>query len=345
MARELRAALCACGGISDLTLKAAERSPDFTVVAIQDPRREARDAVGERYGITRRHGRFEALLEEEYDFLIVNSPNHLHREQTVAGLRTKRPVLVQKPIAPTLDDAHAMAEAAVAEGVPLGVTMFEHSKPLHHQLKFMLDAGWFGAPTLLQALIAHDLYFRKPPAESDWRRDPDKVGGGAFIQLALHQIDLARWLLGREVTEVSMLGARGHTVFEDESDVASVLFDGGVAGHFAAGYAASHSCFSIAGTHGTVSVLAEHLVVRGEYSFAGETFSYDHPGSERIFPLAELAAKSADSADRYEVHGRFARWIRDGGQFPCTAESAIRDLEVVDAAYRSRAEGRTVTLR
>ncbi len=345
MVRELRAALCACGGISDLTLKAAERSPDFSVVAIQDPRPEARDAVGERYGISRRHERLEELLEEELDFLIVNSPNHLHREQTVAGLRTKRPVLVQKPIAPTLADARAMLEAAAAEGVPLGVTMFEHSKPLHHQLKRMLEAGWFGEPTLLQALSAHDLYYRDPPAESDWRRDPARVGGGAFIQLALHQIDLARWLLGREVTEVSMLGARGHTVFEDESDVASVLFDGGVAAHFAAGYAASHSSFTIAGTHGTISVLAEHLLVRGEYSFTGEVFTYDDPGTERVFSLAELEAESTALADQLEIHGRFARWIRDGGQFPCTAESAIRDLEVVDAAYRSRAEGRTVTLR
>jgi len=341
----LRAALCACGGISELTLDAARRSRDFEVVAIQDPRPEARERVGERYGIERRHERFGDLLAEEFDFLIVNSPNHLHREQTEAGLRSKRPVLVQKPIAPTLADARAMAETARTEGVALGVTMFEHSRPLNHELKRMVATGWLGEPTLLQALLAHDIYLENPPPPGNWRRDPSRVGGGAFIQLALHQIDLARWILGREVTQVTNLGAGGRTVFEDESDVASVLFEGGVAAHFAAGYAANHSYFSLLGTRGTIAVTAGHLLVRGEERWTGEVFDYDEIGTERCYPLAELEARSRASADRLEIHGRFARWIRDGGEFPCTAESAVRDLEVVDAAYRSRAEGRTILLR
>lgn len=347
-ARRLRAGLCGCGGISDLTMGAAERSPDFEVVALQDPRPEALAAVGERYGVRRRHERLEELLEhEELDLLVVNSPNHLHREQTLAGLRAGLPVLVQKPIAPTLADARAMALAAREAGLPLGVTMFEHSKPLHHELKAMLERGWLGEPTLVQALSAHDFYLRKPPPPNDWRRDPARVGGGAFIQLALHQLDLARWLLAREVTLVCCLGTGAtHTVFEDESDVAAVLFEDGVAGHFAAGYAASHQHFALAGTRGSVAITAEHCLVRGEAAWEGEVLRYGGGGREAVFQLAELEAATRVLGGRLEVHGRFARFVRDRSEdFPCTAEFAVRDLEVVDAAYRSRAEGRAILLR
>ena len=341
----LRAALAACGGISDLTLHAAEQNRDIRVVAIQDPREQALAEVGERYAIASRHRRFEDLLGEEVDFVIVNSPNHLHREQVAAVVRAKKPCLVQKPMASDLVQARAMVATAAEEGMPLGVTMFEHSKPLHHQIREMVASGWLGEPTLLQALSAHDIYLKDPPPPDDWRRDPAQVGGGAFIQLALHQLNLARWILDREVVEVSMLGTRGLTVFEDESDVAALLFERGPAAHFAAGYAARASHFMVAGTLGTIQVASEHVLVRGATAYAGPVFTYDEPGRERVFALAELEGACRDLALRCEVHARFARWIRDGEDFPCTAESALRDMEVVDAAYRSHASRRSISLR
>ncbi|MFH0945025.1 MAG: Gfo/Idh/MocA family oxidoreductase [Planctomycetota bacterium] len=342
--RRLRAALAACGGISDLTLQAAERSPDFQVVALQDPRKEALQQVGDRYGIRARHLRFEDLLAEEVDFVIVNSPNHVHRPQVEQVLKAGKPCLVQKPMAPNLDDARAMVLAAREAGLPLGVTMFEHSRPENHQVKEMVRSGWLGEPTLLQALSAHDIYLKNPPPEEDWRRDPRKVGGGAFIQLAVHHINLARWFLDREIVRVCMFGARGHTVFKDETDVASMLFENGPAAQFAASYAARASHFLIAGTRGTIQLQEGSVTVRGDDPYPGPVFNYEEAGQESVFKLSARATGEDAEGDRYEVHGRFARFIRDGSEFPCTAESALRDMEAVAAAYRSRDEGRPVSL-
>lgn len=342
--KRLRAALAACGGISDLTMQAAARSPDFQVVALQDPREEALRQVGDRYGIAARHLRFEDLLAEETDFIIVNSPNHAHRFQVEQTLKAGKPCLVQKPIAPSLEDARAMVRAAEEASLPLGVTMFEHSRPVHHQVREMVQSGWLGEPTLLQALSAHDIYLKQPPPADDWRRDAEKVGGGAFIQLAVHHINLARWFLDREIVQVSMLGLRGQTVFEDETDVASMLFAGGPAAQFAASYAASASHFLIAGTRGMIHLRSGAITVRGDDSYRGPVFDYKAPGKESRFSLSALEKEGGEETARCEVHGRFARFIRDGGEFSCTAESALHDMEVVAAAYRSRAEGRLVSL-
>ncbi len=340
--RRLRAGLAACGGISNLTLQAAAASPDFQVTAIQDPRAEALERAGSRYGIAARHRRFEDLLQEDIDFVIINSPNHLHAEQAEQALARGKPCLVQKPLAPALAAARALVESARRAGLPLGVMMFEHGVPLHHQVRDMVQCGWLGEPTLLQALSAHDIYLKSPPPADDWRRDPGKVGGGAFIQLAVHHINLARWLLGREITCAAMLGAGGHTVFADESDVLSVLFAGGPAAQFAASYAAKASHFLLAGTRGTVHITEAGVLVRGATPYRGPVFDYEQAGGERFYTRAELEERSRPLLERCEVHGRFARWIRDGEAFECTAESALRDMQVIDAAYRSRDAGRVI---
>jgi predicted dehydrogenase len=341
----LRAALAACGGIAPLTLDAARRSPDLEVVALQDPRAEALAAVGERYGITRRHRDFQDLLTDDVDLVIINSPNHLHLEQVRLASQAGKHCLVQKPMAPTAREGRLMVALTQGHGVKLGVTMFELGKPLHHQVRDLVQSGWLGVPTLLQSTSAHTIYLRDPPPEDDWRRNPDQVGGAAFIQLAIHHLNLATWILGREITRVCVAGTSGQTVFADETTLAQVAFgEGGPLGQVAASYAADLYGFTLCGTRGRISLFPEHIVIRGEELFAGEVFAYTEPGEEVVIPLAVLQDQVAGLQDRVEVHGAFARWVRDGGAHYCTGNRGLVDLQVVEAAYRSLREGTWITL-
>jgi predicted dehydrogenase len=330
--------MAACGGVADLTLDAARRSPDFDVVAIQDTQVAALMRVGERYGIARRFHRFEELLTDDVDFVIVNSPNHVHLEHVRTAVGAGKACLVQKPMAPTLSVAEEMVRAAADRGVPLGVTMFELGKPLHHQVREMVRSGWLGAPTLVQSISAHDIYLKDPPEPGDWRRNALKVGGGAFIQLAIHHVNLAAWILGREVEKVSAVGARRDTVFEDEATLASVLFEGGTPGHFAASYAADLYSFAICGTEGRIQITPGHVTLKGERQFEGEIFDYLTPGREAGLPIADMEPAIAARRDAVEVHGAFARWLDGRGEFWCTGGRGLRDMRVVDAVYRSRGE-------
>lgn len=331
--------MAACGGIADLTLTAARRSPDFEVTAIQDVDEAALNKTGDRYDIRRRHLRFEDLLTEDIDFVVVNSPNHVHLDQVRAAAAAGKPCLVQKPLARNLAEAEAMVALAAANGIRLGVTMFEISKPLHHQVKAMVREGWLGTPTVIQACSAHDIYLRNPPEAGNWRRDPDKVGGGAFIQLAVHQINLASWILEKDVTSVSATGTRGQTVFEDETTLVTTQFRDGPVAHFAASYAADLYAFSLCGTRGRIHLFPDHLLVKGDRPFAGEIFDYPDPGEETVLRLEGLQDAVEALRDSVEIHASFARWLLDREAFPCPGEIALRDMKVVDAAYRSMKEG------
>jgi len=340
----LRAALSACGGIADLAIDAARRSDRFDIVAVQDPDAEARERVGERLGVSRRHEEFASLLTDDVDFVIVNGPNDVHLDQVRLAAAAGKPCLVQKPMAPTLADATAMVETARDAGVPLGVVMFELGKPLHHEVRAMVRDGWLGEPVLVEATGAHDIYLRNPPAEGDWRLDPERVGGAAFIQLAVHHVNLARWILGREVESVAATRTGGHTAFADETTLATLAFSGGPLGHFAASYATSLYGFAICGTRGRIHLLPDHVVLRGEAEYRGEILTYDRPGQEDVLPLASLDESIAAGRDAAEVHAAFARHLLDGEEYACTGESALEDMRVVDAVERSVRTGARTAL-
>jgi hypothetical protein len=83
-------------------------------------------------------------------------------------------------------------------------------------------------------------------------------------------------------------------------------------------------------------------VVRGDEPYSGEIFDYAEPGRETVIPIAALREAIDRRIDAVEVHGAFARRLRDGEEFPCTGRRGLRDLRVVDTAYRSLREGRTL---
>ena len=340
----LRAGMSGCGGISPVTLEAARESPHFEVVAIQDPDTERLAAVGSQYGIERRHPDFEDLLAEDLDFVILNGPNDVHGAQVELAAAAGRHCLVQKPLAPTLDAAEEMIRRAAVADVRLGVLMLDLGDPVHHQVKAMVEGGFFGVPTLVQATSAHTIYLQAPPEAQDWRRDPARVGGGAFIQLAIHAIDLARWLLGERAASVLAGGVRRHTVFEDETTLATVRFEGGAVGHFAASYAADLYGFTLCGTRGRIQLTGDHLVIWGRDAFEGDVFDYATPGTEVVIPRASLAAAIARCLPEVEIHDAFARWILGAGEYPCPGSQGVEDLRVVDAAYRSIEEKRWIAL-
>ena len=338
----LRAGLAGCGGIAGLALSASERSSDFCIVALMDPDPAALARTGEGSGIACRHVRFEDLLAEELDFLILSGPNHVHAEQVIQAAQAGRDCLVQKPMARTAAEAREMVDAARQGGIRLGVVMFELGDPLHHQLRRMVADAWFGEPVLVSGVAAHGIYLRDPPPEGNWRRDPAKVGGAAFIQLAIHQVNLASWILGRQVASVMAAGSRGHTVFEDETTVAVARFAEGPLATFAASYATDQTSFAILGTRGRVLLHPDHLVIRGDHLYEGPVFKYLSSGREVVLPRSQLGPAIVRDRDALEVHGAFARWLRGGETYPATGERCLLDLEVAEAVQRSREEGRWI---
>ena len=84
--------------------------------------------------------------------------------------------------------------------------------------------------------------------------------------------------------------------------------------------------------------------IAGQAAFQGAVFGYDTPGKEAVLPIGPMQETLQRLEERLEIHGRFARWLLYDEPFPCTAERALRDMEILSAAERSVRERRAITL-
>ena len=152
------------------------------------------------------------LARDDVDAVYVATPNDAHLGPVVAAARAGKAVLCEKPMARTLPEAEAMAEAVRAAGVPYATAFDQRFHPAHARLRELVAAGDLGTVTAVRIRYAcwtgpdwtPDGAGRQAVVDN-WRADPERAGGGAFLDLAPHGLDLTQALLGEPITDVAAL--------------------------------------------------------------------------------------------------------------------------------------------
>ena len=147
-------------------------------------------------------------LFDTVDAVYVATPNDAHAGPVALAARAGRAVLCEKPMARTLAEAQAMAEAVRAAGVIYATAFDQRFHPAHQALRDLIAAGDLGTVTQIRIRYAcwtGPDWSPDGQAHANWRADPDRAGGGAFIDLAPHGLDLTQMLLGEPLTAVAAL--------------------------------------------------------------------------------------------------------------------------------------------
>ncbi len=155
---------------------------------------ERAESFGQRAGIERRHGSYEALAaDDQIDVVYVASTHERHRADAVLFLGAGRHVLCEKPMALSAADAEAMIDAAQRADRFLMEAMWSRFLPSYVEVGRLLDRGVIGQPLLLQA----DFSFAVPMAARAGHRlfDPAR-GGGALLDLGVYPLQLSRLVFG-----------------------------------------------------------------------------------------------------------------------------------------------------
>ena len=214
--KKLRVAFVGCGGIAEHYLKVYRDLEWIELVCCVDADydRAARAAEMLGQGVWLKPDaiattEFGEALEDDIDLVVINTPNHLHREQALATLAANKHLLLQKPVAGTLEDARSIviaANRAQQRGVISGLYLSYFDQPLMHDLRLMIEAGWFGDIVHLSARLMHRgglvIAQQLAKGQTNWRASVEQTGGGCFIQLAVHYIHLFQWMTGARVTRV-----------------------------------------------------------------------------------------------------------------------------------------------
>ena len=201
------------------------------VTAIADPSPVAH-ASAESASILAFDDTAQMLASGEVDLLYVATPNDAHLAPVRAAMAAGVPVLCEKPMGATLDQAEAIG-AAVGDTL-YGTAFDQRHHPAHRAMAQAIAAGDIARPVAVR--IVYACWVGPTWAADNWRADPARAGGGAVIDLALHGLDLAEALLDEPLTRLHIdLQRRIHDYAVDDGGVLSgrtasgVLFQSHVA--------------------------------------------------------------------------------------------------------------------
>ena len=223
-----------CGWVArDYVAPGIRRAPSSALVALCDSEPDAMERIAAETPGTECFGNLEEFLScPSLDAVYIATPNHLHRPLTEAAARAGKAVMCEKPMATTLIDAESMVKACHVAGVQYATAFDQRFQARHQALKRIAASGELG--TITAARIHYACWTPGdwiPPNQSvhdNWRVDPARAGGGAFIDLAPHGLDLLQWIVGEPIVEVACLMQR--KVFDYPVDDGAALI-----GQFAGG--------------------------------------------------------------------------------------------------------------
>jgi predicted dehydrogenase len=283
---------------------------------------------------------FPDALAPEIDMVDISTPNHLHEEQAVAALVAGKHVLLQKPIANTLEAADRILLAAKSSKGRLGMYLSSYANPMVWEIKRLIQEGRLGKIQSIRARDSHRGGLRHP-AEPSWRSSKAQTGGGSFIQLSIHAINLMQWWLDSPIIEVSAFSQNQYSpnIGGDDLTVCIAKFAAGYFGTFDSAYASEGMSREIYGTQGWIKMLdrENELELNLDQPYSSNWIDYDTPGKKKVVYMPPRILDDATSP--INPQRMFIESIRAGKAPMMSGELGRRDLAVVVAAYESADQG------
>ncbi len=185
-----RVGLIGSGGISRTYMAAFPQVPEGEVVAVWSRQRENAERFAREFAIGFATDRVEDLLPQ-VDVVCVNSPNACHAPHAIAAASAGKHVIVEKPLAVSLEEGRAIIDACAAAGVGLAYAEELPFVPKFERAREILESGALGEVLYLTQREAHGGPY------SPWFFTRDEAGGGVLMDMACHAIELVRWVLGK----------------------------------------------------------------------------------------------------------------------------------------------------
>lgn len=195
--RKLRWGLLSTARINRSIIPPLRLSPRNELTAVASRSLDKAQAYASAWNIPRVFGSYEAMLADpDIDVIYNPLPNSLHAHWTIQAARAGKHVLCEKPLAMSVEEVDAMAEAAAQYKVVVAEAFMYRHHPQTLKVKELVDSGAIGQLRLVRGSFSFTL--SRP---GDVRLDP-ALGGGSIWDVGCYPISYARTIIGAEPIEV-----------------------------------------------------------------------------------------------------------------------------------------------
>ncbi|MBI4473748.1 MAG: Gfo/Idh/MocA family oxidoreductase [Acidobacteria bacterium] len=323
--------------------------PRADLVAMADLDESRLCEFGDQYHVTKRYRSAEEMLaNEKLDVVSVCTPNKFHAPLTMAALKAGAHVLCEKPMAMNTAEAQQMLAAARQTGKRIMINFSYRFDPKARALKSQVDAGVLG-----EIYFARSAWHRRRglPGFGGWFGQKELAGGGPLIDLGVHRIDLALWLMGYPkpgwvlASTYNPIGRRlakeqGKKFDVEDFAVGLIKFDNGATLEVEASWAANIAENELMETRlfGTKGG-GVHRNVRETYEFEAEIYT------ERDGYLYDTKLHFPPGPPLQGQYYHFVESILTNTPHLATGEEGFIVMELLDAIYESAATGQPVEVK
>ena len=328
---KLGVAIHGAGNVSTEHLRAYIANPHCEVVAVSSRTKEGAERKARQVGLDPARIRLydsidDLVADRRVDALSLCTPPALHAGETIAAARAGKHILIEKPVATTPDELAQMDSAVTNAGVKTVVSFVLRWNPLVLTIKQMLADGVFGQTFFVQTSYWHNVVASGyPGAKPGPKRSPISamLGGGC------HAMDMARYLIGADVTQVTALTKdtlEGHA--SPANTAALVKFANGAMGYVSA---CTEQWMPYVFN---IDLFGDNGAIRGNRFFTKQL-----PGATGFVEIPTVTPDSGDVA-HHPFRGQidhFVECIRTGRDSHVSLHDAVNTHEACFAADRSAA--------
>ncbi len=353
--KPIRLAIIGTGYRAWAHLAILQSLPGFQVVALADPTPENLDRAATLAPGAKTYADYRKLLAERHDIdaVVVITPSFLHAEVTVAAFERGLPVLCEKPMATTIDDANLMIEASRKSGKLLYIGFQKRLVPATNKMRDLVAAGEIGKIEFVSGNL-----FRGDWNPKSWKYKNPKTGiatnwryltyteGSALLEDGVHEIDCANWMIDDRVVRVTASG--GNNVYKDRETVdhvaAIVEYASGVKLSFelclfAANAGPSSRRLVVIGSEGVMYPENGKIAIR---KHGGGGVRYVDVVDDTPKSVVGKAVGSAQDPETYKQYQLFAQSLRLGKPPLVGPESAKTTVKIILLAEKSLREHRVL---
>ena len=352
----LRTAIVGCGKVGHLHAKALSRLSESVFVAVCDTNLQRAQQFAAEYKVKAYQDVEDMIASSGVESLTVCTPHPLHAEPAILAANAGVHVLIEKPLASSLQDCDAILNAAKRSGVKIGTTCQRRFYTPCQRIKRATEAGKLGRPILGSVAMygwRDQAYYKSDGWRGSWKAE----GGGVLVNQAPHQLDLLQWYMGPIDELFGYWDNLNHPYIEVEDTAIAVLrFKNGALGNIVVSNSQNPALYGRVYVHGSNGASVGVQTDGGAMFIAGMSSITDPPindlwtvpGEQEL--LKKWQKEDSDfflSINPMEYYhqlqiSEFLKAVIKSHDPLITGEEGRKTVEIFTALYRSQQDRKPV---
>ncbi len=315
---------------------------DVDLISCWDENRERGERAAKNFDLAYCASPRAVLDDPRVHAVLIGSETNRHAEHVEMAAEAGKHILLQKPMATSLEDCNRIISVVVKYGIKFSMAFQMRHDPVNQKIKSLLEENEVGNVAVVRRRHAINVLLNPDfvNGPTNWHLDP-VANIGMFFDDAIHAADWFYWLLGEPVSVIAEIGDIVTHESPDDNGVATYRFKNGVIGIL------FNSSTTVAGVN-TTEIYGDEGTIIQDYGDAPSTAAPRSPNARalRLIRKGDEAWTEFDlpipasQGDRIAAIPRpFVDYIRGISGLAVSAEEGRKSVEMVLAAYRSNAEG------